>query len=504
MKNNLKLFTLLVLTTIFGCKDAIDIDQPGRLTDVRAFESIGDLKTGLYWLYDNLDTTQDIAMSALYTDEIGIGVESGNQGLSAYDYVLTPSSTASSTFWTGLYDLVNFANRILEAAQVYAPTTSEQDEYNAIIAHATAIRAYGHLKLLAYYTPASDYANDDALAIPLVMEVPSIDAQPFRDTVGDVFTAILSDLSAAEADIDTDLSLIGDANSYKTSDAITAIKAIIAAMRENYEEAKNLSKVLVDKYPLATAAEYPLIFKDESDVEVIFKLERTRGDSYDGQGSVGSVAAGGWAGAIFCFSGSTTDPYFEVGRSLYNAIEDGDVRKDVIVDTLSVVNADYQSASAGDFKESDILYVGKYKGSEGQELMNDLKVLRVSEMYLIHAEAQAALGDLAGSAATLKALRDARFDSATTAPSFSDASDAYAAIVDERRIEFAFEGNRYFTLKRLGPRANRNAVKDAKDCELAAVANCGLSSDDYRFTLPIPLIEFDGNPNLRTQQNPGY
>ncbi|GIR50809.1 MAG: hypothetical protein CM15mP59_5510 [Flavobacteriaceae bacterium] len=46
--------------------------------------------------------------------------------------------------------------------------------------------------------------------------------------------------------------------------------------------------------------------------------------------------------------------------------------------------------------------------------MNDLKVLRVSEMYLIHAEAQAALGDLAGSAATLKALRDARFDSATT------------------------------------------------------------------------------------------
>ena len=174
MKNNLKLFTLLVLTTIFGCKDAIDIDQPGRLTDVRAFESIGDLKTGLYWLYDNLDTTQDIAMSALYTDEIGIGVESGNQGLSAYDYVLTPSSTASSTFWTGLYDLVNFANRILEAAQVYTPTTSEQDEYDAIIAHATAIRAYGHLKLLAYYTPASDYANDDALAI-FVREIDEAD-----------------------------------------------------------------------------------------------------------------------------------------------------------------------------------------------------------------------------------------------------------------------------------------------------------------------------------------
>jgi len=504
MKNNFKLLTLLFLTIIFGCKDAIDIDQPGRLTDVRAFESIDDLKTGIYWLYDNLDSTPDIAMSALYTDEIGIGVDSGNQGLSAYDYILTPSSTASSAFWTGLYDTVNFANRVIEAAAVYTPSASEQAQYDAIIAHATAIRAYGHLKLLAYYTPASDFADDTALAIPLVMEVPSIDAQPLRDTVGDVFSAILSDLNAAQANIDTDLGLVGDPNSYKTGDAITGIKAIIAAMRENYSEALTLSETLVNKYPLATATEYPLIFTDESDVEVIFKLERTRGDSYDGQGSVGSVAAGGWAGAIFCFSGSTSDPYFEVGRSLYNAIDDADVRKSVIVHPSSVVDPNYASATAGEFKESDILYVGKYKGSEGQELMNDLKVLRVSEMYLIHAEAQAALGDLTGSAATLKALRDARFDSATTAPSFTSATDAYAAIVDERRIEFAFEGNRYFTLKRLGPKANRNAVKDPKDCELAAVANCGLLSSDYRFTLPIPLIEFDGNPNLRTQQNPGY
>ena len=99
MKINFKLFSLLLLTVIFGCKDAIDIDQPGRLTDVRAFESLDDLKSGIYWLYNNVDSSQDIALSAMYTDEIGIGVASGNQGLSQYDYVLTPSSTASSVFW---------------------------------------------------------------------------------------------------------------------------------------------------------------------------------------------------------------------------------------------------------------------------------------------------------------------------------------------------------------------------------------------------------------------
>ena len=117
---------------------------------------------------------------------------------------------------------------------------------------------------------------------------------------------------------------------------------------------------------------------------------------------------------------------------------------------------------------------------------------------------QAAQGDLAGAAATLKALNDARFDTDTTAPSFSSLTDALGYIVDQRRIEFAFEGNRYFTLKRLGPAAGRDAVKDQVDCDLAKIANCSLSSSDYRFTLPIPLIEFNGNPNLRDQQNPGY
>ena len=504
MKINFKLYSLLLLTTLFSCKDAIDIDQPGRLTDVRAFESIDDLKTGIYWLYDNLDWTPDMALSAMYTDEIGIGVQSGNQGLSQYDYILTPSSTASSAFWTGLYDLVNFANRVIEGAAVYTPTSDEQDQYDAILAHATAIRAFGHLKLLAYFTPASDYTNDDALAIPLVMKVPSITEQPSRDTVGTVFSAILADLNSAQQHIDTDLGLVGDANSYKTGDAITAVKAIIAAMRGNYNDALTLSETLVQKYPLATVEEYPLIFTDEVDTEVIFKLERTRNDSYDGQGSVGSVAAGGWAGAIFCFSGPTADPYFEVGRALFNVLEDGDIRKDVIVHPESVVDTDYASKTAGEFKQSDILYVGKHKGSEGQELMNDLKVIRVAEMYMIHAEAQAALGDLSGAATTLTTLRNARFSTPQLPFAFSNQAEAFGAIVDERRIEFAFEGNRYFTLKRLGPRANRDAVKDPKDCELAAVQNCSLSSSDYRFTLPIPLIEFDGNPNLRNQQNPGY
>ena len=104
-----------------------------------------------------------------------------------------------------------------------------------------------------------------------------------------------------------------------------------------------------------------------------------------------------------------------------------------------------------------------------------------------------------------KHSNDARFDTDTTAPSFSSLTDALGYIVDQRRIEFAFEGNRYFTLKRLGPAAGRDAVKDQVDHDLEAkIKHHSTVLVTARFTLPIPLIEFNGNPNLRDQQNPGY
>ena len=217
---------------------------------------------------------------------------------------------------------------------------------------------------------------------------------------------------------------------------------------------------------------------------------------------MGSTSAGGWAGARFCFKGADEDPYFEVSRSLFNILDKDDVRHDIVVHPNSTVDTDYTNSA--DYKNSDILYVGKYLGSEGQKLMNDLKIFRASEMVLIVAEAQVAQNNLDAAAQTIKSLRDARFGTDTTAPSFSTQTEAFGAILDERRVEFAFEGHRYKDLKRMGIRGNRNAVKDAMDCKIAGAANCSMNSDDYRFTLPIPLVEFNGNPGLREQQNPGY
>ena len=243
------------------------------------------------------------------------------------------------------------------------------------------------------------------------------------------------------------------------------------------------------------------MFLDESDGEVIFKLERTNNDTYDGQGATGSPAAGGWAGARFAFVDATLSgsPYFEMGRSLFNLMDPADVRYDVNVAPTSLIDPDY---ATNQDPATDIIVIQKYPGSEGQPLMNDLKIFRSSEMYLIRAEAAVDQGNLDLAASLLKEIRDARFGEETQLRSFANATEAYAAILNERRVELAFEGHRYLDLKRLGGRANQGVLKDPVDCAFNGA--CTLSATDYRFTLPLPIVEFNANPGLREQQNPGY
>ncbi|MGA9240076.1 RagB/SusD family nutrient uptake outer membrane protein, partial [Robiginitalea sp.] len=321
--------------------------------------------------------------------------------------------------------------------------------------------------------------------------------QLLRNTNGETFALIDSDLNAANG-------LLGNDTSNKTrinKDFITALRARIAAYRQDYVAAATLSQQLIDKYPLANRAEYEAMFLDESDGEVIFKLERTNNDNYDGQGATGSPAAGGWAGARFAFVDATLagSPYFEMGRSLFNMIDETDVRYDVNVAPSSLIDPDY---AENNNPATDILVIQKYPGSEGQPLMNDLKIFRASEMYLIRAEAAVAQGNLGVAANLIKDIRDARFGEDTAAPSFGSPQAAYAAILDERRVELAFEGHRWFDLKRLGTRANQGVLKDPIDCAFNGA--CTLSADDFRFTLPLPIVEFNANPGLREQQNPGY
>ncbi|WP_299526396.1 RagB/SusD family nutrient uptake outer membrane protein [Winogradskyella sp.] len=498
----IKYLYLTLLVAILGCQDAIDIQQPGRITLDVAFRTVDDLSRGLNGAYLSYDLVNEIAMAAAYTDEVGPGVASGGQNFTTgFIFELNPLSSASSTFWAGGYLQLNRLNRLLEGAAGITPTPEEEDEYNDIVGQALALRAYSHFQLLSYYS--TDYTNDEALGVPIQIAVPSIADQPLRNTNGEVYQQIEDDLSRAFSLIQDDVSAT---RTFVSKDFVLALRARVAAYRGDYSTALPIAQDLLNRYPLATTASFPDIWLDESNDEVIFKLERVLNGPFDGQGSNGAVASGGWVGNVFAFVNASAGggAFFEFGRTLFNLFEEGDIRRTAYLAPDAVVSPDYENTP--DYLNDDVLPVAKYPGSQGQFLMNDHKVFRSAEMLLIIAEAYADSNNLNGPtnsvAATLKQLRDARFGTAQGLDAFNSQQDAFNAILNERRVELAFEGHRWKDVKRLGARANQNIVREPLDCDQFNA--CELSNSDFRMTIPLPVIEFEGNPGLREQQNPGY
>ena len=134
-------------------------------------------------------------------------------------------------------------------------------------------------------------------------------------------------------------------------------------------------------------------------------------------------------------------------------------------------------------------YIRKYTGSVGTNT-DHIPVFRVAEMLLIQAEAYYELENEPAAITALETLREKRgLADYTVAPS---GIALLNEIYDERRRELAFEGHRWFDLKRR-----------AMDVPKPAVAgNLPVPFDDIRILSNLSNTEVENNPNLR--QNPGY
>lgn len=115
-------------------------------------------------------------------------------------------------------------------------------------------------------------------------------------------------------------------------------------------------------------------------------------------------------------------------------------------------------------------------------------IFRLSEQYLIRAEARAHLDNISGAQLDLNTIRNRAGLPNTLATSMSDLLNA---IIQERQVElFAEQGHRWFDLKRTG---NAGTV-------LSAIKPNWQATD---VLLPIPETELEINPNL-LPQNSGY
>lgn len=504
------IYGVAIAFSLSSCKDAIDIVQDGELTEQVAIQNVADLRSFLNGnIYTSYDTGNEIQLTAAFTDEVGI--TPGNSGwyFAEHRYILNSATGQVGGVWVNSYLTINRVNRLLRAAATITPKSGEQTEYNSILAEARTMRALAYLRLESYFT--TNMADDNALGVIWVEGVPEVNSQLPRVSNGEIYAKIEADLNFAE----TNLSSNNTSYYFVTKKLINAIRARMYSYREKYTLAKQYAQAVIDAggtlavatpmpanpgsaafnsafYSSSTANPYRKMWTDGAQGEVIFSISRP--------------STGAWGNVANLFTTNTTNlngsPLLDMGRNLFNLMDPTyDVRRWAFIDPTSLVSPTYNTDP--DYRFTDVLVIDKYPGKGNTPLRNDLKIFRLSEMYLILAEAAVAENNLTDAALNIKKVRDARrFTGTAPALSYSSQKEAYRDLLKERRVEFCFEGFRYVDLRRLG-KANkadvsidRNHTDDIVDTPLS------LSITDYRWTFPIPQSEVLGNPSI--VQNPGY
>ena len=531
MKN--KFLTLLAATAMLvGCSDAYEIEQPGYVTEESTvFSNADDIAKGVQGLYSSLPGESEISFDSFFTDEIAPGRNNSGQGVNdgSYTFMLQAGNSFASSTWSSYYNVVNRANRMLARIDVLSENaaTGEANKLKQNKAVLHAMRAYCHYKLFAFFTP--DYTNPSGLSVIKFDFLQTEDYSRFekRSTVAEIVSFIESDIQTARS-----LGLSGSDSSYMNVNVLDAILVKMYSMigsadaytklEEAFDRLTSSSNArsMVDAY---TYSEYFTSYPFNESAESIFRLKRT--STY---GSITSGVASAWYAAKVNLD-SDNVIYMEMGRSLYNELDKldasktgsirvnedrSDVRYNMCVFPDSKVEVNYQNLSQDDYLSKDLILIGKYTGITSRPLMNDISIFRFTDMLLALAEKRAYEGATDGTVAmgdysnvksiiyNIRVNRNINGEAGITMPTdFSSTQAAYARILEERRVEFAFEGMRYLDMKRLGVKAGSPGfVRDAKDC--ASTGACQLEPNTFKSTLPIPRAEILSNPNMI--QNPGY
>jgi starch-binding outer membrane protein, SusD/RagB family len=456
-------FSLLAITS---CKKQLDLSPTDSLINANAFRTLSDAQSGANEVYARYGTyANTMYQNSLLSDEAKLGKDNSGQGALTYRYQYSADATSggdvTSTFG-GYYFVIDQANRVLSALPSVIASPSEEPRRNILRGQLLALRAVAHFGILQAYCGNFNPADPKGIAY-MTSSDPA--AKPARLDMG-------SALSAIEGDLNTAFNLLPAVTAATFTDTvmnqvnINAYRARIALYKGDYANAITYSNFVITAAvrPLATTTNYSTIWNDsDPTLETLFRIR---------------TGPGTFVGSLFTTTGGLI--YIAPSDKLINKFGLGDIRK-----------ANFIGGT------SPFFFVNKFFTSSRGARAVDVKACRISEIYLIRAEANAKLAtpNLTAAAADLNLLRSQRITGYVNA-TFATAPILIDAILEERYKELCFEGFRFLDLKR----NNLPVQRDITDVTSATWQT--LPTGNYRFVLPIPQYEILANPN--SVQNNGY
>jgi hypothetical protein len=368
---------------------------------------------------------------------------------------LRADNNSVESIWNAAYNAINRDNEILQ--KVPNVTDLSAEEQNEILGEAYLLRALEYHDLVRLWGGATT-------GVPLRLEPVTSAAEAgtiARSTVAEVYAQILADLSQAKQ-------LITAGRSQTRQGSLGAAYALESRVRLYQQDwaGAEAAAATVEGMGYTLAPNFRDLFDatGNNTTEDIFRLTFTPTQS----NSVG---------------------FYYLPKPLGGRYEDAPTT-DIIAafDPASLGNiANYNPTDARGVwsiaRAVNRTYAAKFRNSAGDE---DLHVIRLGEVILIRAEALARLNRLPEAVAEYNRLR-LRAGVAADPTTGLTLAGVLGAIARERRLELAFEGDRWPDMVRTGQ-------------VLAFFAPNAISVDQA--ILPIPQAELDVAPNV--SQNPGY
>jgi hypothetical protein len=459
------MIAIAAITSLSSCKkEYLELDPPSNLTPDQALATAADLQVALRGAYAGLRSTNLFGRTIPVLGDL-MADNAYQHSTNTNRYTVYNNLTATSQdgdalgFWTSGYQVILRANNIINSP---ITSTVDVDQYKG---EAYAIRALTYFYLVRYYGRAYT-DNPDALGVPIVT-VYAADYKPARNTVSEVYTLIMDDLSKAF----TLMTRFTNSSQFSKY-AARGLEAEVHLTMGNNAAAKTAALDVITNggFTPITAANHAGYWANSAvtttRLETLFEV------------SSDAVANNAFDALSYIYSQNGNYGDFVVASDLFALFPTGDVRR-----ALYPVVPRPKPAGA------PVPTVDKFPVITGD--YSDTKVLRLSEMYLIAAEAS-----LPGSEADALTYVNFITSRRGAAPIASSGPQLLEDVLTERRKELAFEGDRYLDLQRLRRTVNRSANYPA-DARTFTYAN-------NRRILPIPQSEGDANPEIKPQQNPGY
>lgn len=471
MKKIINLIVSLSLLMANTSCSFLEVERIGKSDIQTYFSEVTALEPAMNGIYNLMFSFYDryhILYSEICADALILSASSGGTWVDYQNFVATSNYETSAVgyIWKSGYEIINNANQVIHWAPVLKESYPHDVEMiDNVTASAYFVRALIHFDLCRVYGQNYTYTdNAGHLGVAIRDKIPSLSETIARSTVKQCYQQCLDDINMA---LQTYSNCAYDAFR-PTPLACKALLARIYLYMNDMTNAEKYASEVIAQKSLTPRNEYLEMFCDPQEVgeEAIYRL-----NGFDQTNSLNSM---------FDYLSPDARP----ASGLLAKFADDDIRKQLFS----------YSYSGTDYPNVMLKYTCTADVKSDEDRYYNLSVFRLSEMYLIRAEARCALGILDGAESDLKALiaRATGRNASEIDLAWSTANELDSLINEERQKELCFEGHRFFDIAR----RHEDLIRDGSTTSTVS----RLEYPDNRFVLQIPYVEIDANHDM--QQNP--